>query len=144
LAVWDYCERSTRFIFGASTGNAVADRILAALHQAGSEGLSRTELSARFERNLSKARLDEALGLLATAGLAFDRRPDTAEPGRPPTSWYATGHERNELSQNGGPVSSYHSFLSYSDPGYAPHVNGAPEADQVAMAITEQLDAVLV
>ena len=44
LAVWDYCERSARHIFGEMIGDPVADTILTGLKQAYPEGLSRTEI----------------------------------------------------------------------------------------------------
>jgi hypothetical protein len=41
LAVWEYCEASAAYIFGASLGDPIADEILRALHRAGREGVSR-------------------------------------------------------------------------------------------------------
>ena len=35
LAVWDYCQASAGYLFGASTGDQLADKILAALKAAG-------------------------------------------------------------------------------------------------------------
>src|SRR5207249_8171548 len=43
LALWDCCERSARWIFGAGTGNKNADRILAALKAAGERGLTKSQ-----------------------------------------------------------------------------------------------------
>ena len=53
LAVWDFCDRSTRFIFGESVGDRVADRILDELNCAGPTGLTRNALRELFSRNLS-------------------------------------------------------------------------------------------
>ena len=44
LAVWDFCERSTRHIFGEMLGDHVADTILTGLKQVHPAGLSRTEI----------------------------------------------------------------------------------------------------
>ena len=41
LAVWNYCDRSARWIFGTATGDSNADRILIALRAAGSSGMTR-------------------------------------------------------------------------------------------------------
>src|SRR5262249_24552772 len=44
LAVWGYVECSSRYIFGDSTGNADADKLLEALRAAGEVGLSLSEI----------------------------------------------------------------------------------------------------
>ena len=51
LAVWDYCERSARFIFGDSLGDPVADEILKALKEAGQPGMTRTDIFNYFGRH---------------------------------------------------------------------------------------------
>src|SRR5262249_33436133 len=43
LALWDYCERSARYIFGDRTGDRDADRILEALRSA-PNGMTRSEI----------------------------------------------------------------------------------------------------
>ena len=48
LAVWAFCEASTRYIFGDVTGDTVADAILRALRSAGAAGRTRTELHGLF------------------------------------------------------------------------------------------------
>ena len=45
LAVWAFCEASTRFIFGDVTGDTIADAILRALRSAGATGMTRTEIN---------------------------------------------------------------------------------------------------
>jgi hypothetical protein len=70
MALWRYSEDSARWIFGTSTGDKNADKILAALRRAPT-GLSKTEISVDvFNRNVSSHDLDEALTLLESAGLA--------------------------------------------------------------------------
>lgn len=63
-AVWDYCDQSAAIIFGHSTGNQLADKILGILTDQGAPGISRTELSARLGRNKLKADIDAAVDLL--------------------------------------------------------------------------------
>lgn len=63
LAVWDYAERSARYIFGESTGNTTADTLLAALCER-PQGLTRTEIRDLFDRHATAREVDEALALL--------------------------------------------------------------------------------
>jgi hypothetical protein len=51
LAFWDYCERSAEYVFGDSLGDAVADKALSVLRDAGERGLIRTELVHVFGKN---------------------------------------------------------------------------------------------
>jgi hypothetical protein len=64
LALWRYCAASARNIFGDKTGDNNADAIVKALKQAGLEGMTRTDISNLFKRNLSSERIDSALRLL--------------------------------------------------------------------------------
>lgn len=68
-ALWSYAEASTRFIFGDSTGDPIADTILRALKI--NAGLDETHISSLFGRNVSSSRLGQAKSLLVEAGLAF-------------------------------------------------------------------------
>ena len=68
-AVRDYSVRSVRYLFGESTGNAVADDILALL-KACPNGITRTDVNNYFGRNLPAARLKGALDELLKAGRA--------------------------------------------------------------------------
>ena len=75
LAVWGYCEQSARWIFGTATGDKNADKILAALRQAASAGMTRSEISEKvFLRNVSKPELSDALAVLQQAGMAEMKR----------------------------------------------------------------------
>lgn len=89
LALWDYAERSARFIFGDALGNPIADEILQALRQAGEKGLSRTQIRDLFGRNVSAHKVRLALEELAAAGLATCQR-QKAGNGRPSEKWYAS------------------------------------------------------
>lgn len=70
LAVWDFCFESARFIFGDKTGDPVADRIRESLEAAGSDGMTRTQLSALFGRHESTERITQALKQLLALGIA--------------------------------------------------------------------------
>ena len=71
LAAWRYCEDSARYIFGESLGDPDADAILAALHEAGATGLTRTEINDQvFNRHQTKAEIDRALNVLAESAVA--------------------------------------------------------------------------
>ena len=88
LAIWDYCAASAKFIFGNTLGNPVAEKVLAALKQAGEAGLSRTALHENFNGHLDKDELDGALKDLHSQGLArFEKVPTS---GRPVQIWFAT------------------------------------------------------
>lgn len=87
LALWRYAEESALYIFGARLGDPVGDRILAALKEAGGEGLTRTEISNALSRNYGAKEIDEALARLAGAGLALQERIATG--GRPVERWRA-------------------------------------------------------
>jgi hypothetical protein len=87
LALWDYSEKSARYIFGDATGDAVADQIYNALRAAGKDGMTRTEISHLFGRNRSSERIGQALSLLLAAGRV--RRKTHKTGGRQAERWYA-------------------------------------------------------
>lgn len=65
LAVWDVVEESVASIFARRTGNADADRIAEAFGPG--DRMSRSEMRAKlFSGHLTAARLDAAIGLLAS------------------------------------------------------------------------------
>ena len=87
LAVWRYCEDSTRFIFGASLGDPVADEIDGVLRAAGLEGLTRTDIRDYFGRNRASHEIVRALTLLEEHGRA-KHIEDRSGRGRPVERWY--------------------------------------------------------
>jgi len=92
LALWDYAERSVKYIFGDALGDPVADTILTHLRAAGRAGLSRTDISGLFQRNVSAAKITPALMSLLKGQLAsFKRVPSGGI--RPTEMWYAVGKE---------------------------------------------------
>ena len=88
LALWDYCERSARFVFGNSLGDPTADELLRAL-QGALSGLTRNEIREHFGRNKSAAEISRALGVLVRQGLARSEMEKQDGPGRPTERWHA-------------------------------------------------------
>ena len=87
MALWEYAARSVCSIFGSSTGNKDADRLLEALVTQ-PKGLTRTQITAEvFNRNLTKGRINAALALLRDNHYAHGVRFDTN--GGPVERWYA-------------------------------------------------------
>jgi hypothetical protein len=87
LALWDYAEASARYIFGNASGNPAADRILSALKDAGSAGMTSTQISALFSRHTKAAQIHAALNELESAGLAGHKTVET--DGRPCAVYHA-------------------------------------------------------
>jgi len=88
LAVWNYCERSAKWIFSTATGNSRADRILMGLRIAGKSGMTQTEISERiFNRNVSSRGLSDALRILQRSGKAKCIKESTG--GGPRKRWIA-------------------------------------------------------
>lgn len=85
LALWKYAEDSAAHIFGAATGDRVADRIDAALRES-PEGLTREELRQLFNRNEKSERIGQALDLLREAGRVMCIQEKNTG-GRPAERW---------------------------------------------------------
>ena len=88
LAVWDYCERSAVLIFGDKLGDPTADRILEAIRQAGTAGMTENDLYELFGRNKSANERTRALQFLLSLGLIQADKEETG--GRPRTTYRAT------------------------------------------------------
>ena len=102
-AFWRYCEDSAAFIFGDALGAAVADRLLVALQQAGTTGLTLTAQSALFDRHVKKEELDAARFKLEHAGRAVKGHANTAGRGRPAEVWFYCEKEKEvSLASNNG------------------------------------------
>jgi hypothetical protein len=87
LALWDYGERSVRYIFGDSLGDGLADDLLRMLRNS-PNGMTRNEMMDAMGRNQSSGRIGQALGLLLKNNLA--RLQSVPTGGRPAERWYAT------------------------------------------------------
>lgn len=96
-AVWNYCEDSTRYIFGDSLGDEVADALLTLLDAAGPDGLDATEIQRHFSRHRSAARLDQAKALLSDKELVEQRTVQTT--GRPRQVFVSRKGEKSERSE---------------------------------------------
>jgi hypothetical protein len=115
LALWDYCERSARYIFGDALGDKDAQAILDAL-RAAPAGLTRTEISRGvFNGHKGADTIASRLGMLLQRGLV---RSETAgTDGRPAERWLAVANcERSALSAESHPAAdpSCASFASSS------------------------------
>lgn len=86
LALWGYAEQSALYVFGDSTGDEVADRIMEAL-RAAPKGLTRNEIRNLFGRHKSSERIGRALAELERLGCARRELRDTG--GRPEERWHA-------------------------------------------------------
>jgi Bifunctional DNA primase/polymerase, N-terminal/Protein of unknown function (DUF3987) len=84
LEVWRYCEDSARYIFGDAIGDANANKILAKL-AASPQGVSESDISNLFGRNIPASELHRALTVLEQSGQAMRSLIPTA--GRPTTIW---------------------------------------------------------
>jgi hypothetical protein len=88
LALWEYCERSVYFVFGDHLGDPVADELLRLLRGC-PNGLTRTDISSYFQRNVPADRIGRAWGVLLQNHLA--RREAEQTEGRPSERWFAVG-----------------------------------------------------
>lgn len=89
LALWDYAERSARYVFGSSLGDPTADEILRALrcHPA---GMTRNEIREHFSRNKPSQEIGRALGVLLEHGHAR-RVAEKDTGGRNAERWFSVG-----------------------------------------------------
>ncbi len=85
IAVWQYCDATAKYIFGASLGDRIADDIMRRLQQIGDGGLTRTEIRDVFHRHQSAGRIGAALELLRAKGRATCETVST--DGRPTEVW---------------------------------------------------------
>ncbi len=86
LALWEYADKSAQYIFGKATGDPVADAIGSALKDAGSKGLTRTEIRDLFKHNKSAESINRALLLLESTGQT--RKVTEPTGGRPVVRWF--------------------------------------------------------
>jgi predicted transcriptional regulator len=93
LALWNYCEQSTRLIFGDRLGDPDADAIVREVRERGK--LTRWEVNNFFGRNRSADQLDRALQRLIELKLLREEREDSG--GRPTTIYFP--YEENEVNE---------------------------------------------
>lgn len=87
LALWQYCEDSARYVFGDTSGNNTADKIINALQSAAPNGLSQTEINALFSGHKKAFELERVLQTLCKRELVH--RKDEKTNGRSMTRWFA-------------------------------------------------------
>jgi Bifunctional DNA primase/polymerase, N-terminal/Primase C terminal 1 (PriCT-1)/Protein of unknown function (DUF3987) len=85
LAFWTYAAASARYIFGDAVGDYTADRILESLRQ-NPGGMTRTQIADIFGKHMAATKIDQALNLLASLGLAQVVVEQTG--GRPSHRWF--------------------------------------------------------
>ncbi|KKK70392.1 hypothetical protein LCGC14_2924460, partial [marine sediment metagenome] len=85
LALWEYVERTVRFIFGDATGDPMADTILRALRAQGP--MTQTTINYLFGRNINADRIAKAISLLQEGDYVQSQTTET--DGRPATTWSA-------------------------------------------------------
>ena len=83
-----YAMASVRYVLQRSLGDARLDRLYAAIAEAGERGLSRTDVSGLFSRNLRAEVLDELLSQLVQRELV-EQFSETTD-GRPATRYRRT------------------------------------------------------
>ena len=82
-ALWDYSVRCVHYLFGGTSGDVLADRILEDLR---SGPMTTSELSfATFHNHINARQLHTALELLYLRGQVLKERVQTS--GRPATRW---------------------------------------------------------
>jgi hypothetical protein len=98
LALWDYAERSARFIFGNSLGSPHAEKILEAIKARGSEGMSRMEIRDIFSRHRDSDAVGRDLALLIRHELIV-RVVETTK-GRPKEIFFSPCAESAERAES--------------------------------------------
>jgi len=86
LGLWEYAERSARWVFGDSLGDPLADEIYRALLEE-PDGLTRSQLRDLFSRNRRSKDIAQALERLAATGRIQAER--LHQRGRPAELWRA-------------------------------------------------------
>jgi hypothetical protein len=105
LAIWDYCERSAKYLFGDRLGDPVGDEILTALERSPS-GLTRTDIRDLLGRHAKADRVAQVLVGLLESGRA---RCETEHPGgrgRPIERWHAAQSVPENVRHNATKIPS--------------------------------------
>jgi hypothetical protein len=69
LAVWDYCERSTEFLFGDPVGDPLKKKSLELVCKAGEKGMTRNELTVALTGGRDREKVASLLTELLASGL---------------------------------------------------------------------------
>lgn len=103
VALWDYCERSCAFIFGATLGDSIADEIRHALKSKGELGMTKTQVSELFGRHEKASAIDKALAKLLSANLARIEKVPKPKGGTPTTRIFSTEGAKSAKCANSAP-----------------------------------------
>ena len=129
LALWQYCEGSARYVFGAATGDKIADEIYRALVEAGADGLTKTNLQNLFGRHQNGGNLTRALNALQELGRVEMVREETE--GRPREVYCVKTCEISELSEISPYLDDHNSHNSHKW-RYAPVTINNPQQANMA------------
>ena len=88
LAVWEYAEASALYVFGGTTGDPDADKVLSALEGVES-GMTRNEIREFFGRNKGAAELDRIREVLLSEERIKVTRTREGDGKKPTERWYA-------------------------------------------------------
>jgi hypothetical protein len=88
LAVWEYAEASALYIFGGTTGDPDADKVLSEL-EGTADGLTRNEIREFFGRNKGAAELDRIREVLLGEQRIQVTRTREGDGKKPTERWYA-------------------------------------------------------
>jgi hypothetical protein len=92
-AVWRYARHSAQVIFGGSTGDNIAEKVLAFIRAAGPKGATGTEIHRHLGNNYTAERRAVVLAQLEDADLVVTRVvPPEGGKGRPATRTTAQPH----------------------------------------------------
>lgn len=83
LSLWRYCRASAAWALGGREPDSLEQRLLDAISRAGPAGLSLSQQSASFSRNVPAARIGAARRFLEDRGLIETMPVPGAGPGRP-------------------------------------------------------------
>ncbi len=101
LSAWDYCERSARFIWGDELGDPDSEKVLKALTQAGTAGLSAWTVRHQvLGGHRDKAQIQKIMTKLSRAGLIHSREEKTR--GRPRVVFVGGGAPKAPKAPEGG------------------------------------------
>lgn len=124
-ALWQYCDDSARYIFGAVLGDPVADELVRMIRLAGRAGMTRTEMSDALGRNVKSSVIAQALARLQRERLVIVAREETA--GRPREIWSL--YELNEFNEKSCKSNTYRKKKAPVDYEKSPAAGDAQPGD---------------
>ncbi len=99
VALWKYCHKSAEMIFGKSSGEALADKLL--FHIQAEPGITRRDLRRKFPKSETNKAVLESLAKLRDQGLAY---PVIAKKTKPSEKWFpGRPHDDSDKSAKSAP-----------------------------------------